>query len=382
MSSGQVHRHNHFVPRAYLKRWANAEGRIWTYRTLVSEASVPSWRLHSVRGVAYHEHLYSRMAAGGVSDEFEQWLAQTIETPAEEALQKVINHSRLTPADWNALLDFFAATQGRTPAHLLRRMQAWDVDMPRLLDSVLKETTAKLDRGEIAAPEGVSFKQAGKIEMPVLARARRNPDGRGGVLEAEMVLGRGLWLYELERMIVVTAKHLRRLNWTILRPPVGSTWLTSDDPVMCLNYNSAESFNFKGGWGSRGTELILPLSPEHLLYAQVGQRAPLKKYSRVSQSFADVVQRMIVLHGHRMLFACEPSEFVGAARPRAEDRAAFEHERAEWLRFHANQSEAETSLRAGVGRRIAEDGVEGIPTPQSELQKPPEAEPAERGQYD
>jgi hypothetical protein len=65
---------NHYVPRGYLKRFAASHGRIWTYRTLVSHDRTSVWRESSIRGVAYHEHLYTQIVARGETDEIERWL--------------------------------------------------------------------------------------------------------------------------------------------------------------------------------------------------------------------------------------------------------------------------------------------------------------------
>jgi Protein of unknown function (DUF4238) len=77
------HRDNHYVPQGYLKQWASPQKRLWVYRILVSHPRVPVWKETSVRGVAYHQHLYTRLAAGRETDDFERWLDREFETPAE-----------------------------------------------------------------------------------------------------------------------------------------------------------------------------------------------------------------------------------------------------------------------------------------------------------
>jgi hypothetical protein len=115
----------HYVPCTYLKRWASSDGRIWTYRTLVSSPHVPLWKAHGPKGVAYHRHLYTRVMAGQETDTFEQWLDAEIETPAAEALEKATSDAQLTPDDWKRLVRFLAAQQVRTPRWFEEQVRHW-----------------------------------------------------------------------------------------------------------------------------------------------------------------------------------------------------------------------------------------------------------------
>ena len=106
------HRDNHYVPCEYLKAWEASPGRLWLYRVLVSHGKVPLWNEKSIRGVAYHAHLYTRLAIGGATDEIEQWFDREYETPAAEVLQKVVSDSRLS-AIRLAGLDTLSIRSGR-----------------------------------------------------------------------------------------------------------------------------------------------------------------------------------------------------------------------------------------------------------------------------
>lgn len=55
---------NHYVPRLYLKRWADANNKVNTYRLLVPHQRRPLWKRRSAKGLAYHEHLYTLSKAG------------------------------------------------------------------------------------------------------------------------------------------------------------------------------------------------------------------------------------------------------------------------------------------------------------------------------
>jgi hypothetical protein len=105
--------------------------------------------------------------------------------------------------------------------------------------------------------------------FPLRIKTETEPNHEFGTLRAETILGRGLWLFGIKHLLTKTADVLHKHKWTILSPPKGMKWFTSDDPVVRLNYHDPNKYDFGGGWGSEGTEIFMPLSPNHLLYTQI-----------------------------------------------------------------------------------------------------------------
>jgi hypothetical protein len=335
----------HFVAKCNLKRWATPDAFVWTYRTLVSHPNVPVWKRQRLSGIAKHDHLYTRVVAGRETDEVERWLADEIESPAEAVLEKIERDSSLTATDWAILLKFVIAQDARTPSQLITRMRQWDITIPPLINETLKGIRAELESGRIKTGRAVEDQTAD--DLPI--RVRKEPvDDNLVELTAEVLAGRSLWLWEVKRAVRVHVKYLHKLNWTILRPPVGMEWLTSDSPVVRMNFNSPSDFNFGGGWGSPGTDIFMPLDPNHLLYTQVGGRRPQTKYERMPLREALIIQEMICKHAHRLIFATRPTDEVKQWRPRVEDHAAFLHEAEQWRRWPQEQSAAEIAFQEKV----------------------------------
>ena len=130
----------------------------------------------------------------------------------------------------------------------------------------------------------------------------------------------------------------------MLNAPSGVEWMTSDDPVIPLNYYARGRYDFKGGCGNRGTEILLPLSPHHLLYTRVGHRD--RPQRDVEPSITKHFQRFIAEHAHRSMFAVRPTSDVENLRPRVVDRVRYEHETQMWNRWHEEQSRTELQLHA------------------------------------
>jgi hypothetical protein len=343
-SSGKEFRaRNHYVPGLYLKRWGNNGERVCTYRLLVAHENAAQWQTRTIKGLAYHRHLYTRVLAAGETDEIERWLDEKFESPAEAAISKVVSDARMHRDDWSCLARFLAAQDVRTPARLMEMFKRWEKDVPALLQSTLEESVLELTEARRnGTTPAVTACTADAEYFPARVTKEIQPGAGTGVLKVETVLGRGLYLFALRRLLSETSRVLEQHRWTILRPPAGMKWMTSDDPVIKLNYYG-DRYDFKGGWGSKGTELLLPLSPDHLLYTKIGERPP-ERGSRLPTAKADEMQRMFVEHAHRFVFAMHPVPSVSVIRPRKVDADLLQNEADQWSRWHDEQVNAERIL--------------------------------------
>ncbi|MBI2471873.1 MAG: DUF4238 domain-containing protein [Planctomycetes bacterium] len=343
MTKTSFSKDNHYVSQGYLKRWSSSHEKVWTYRVVVSHEQVPQWKESSIEGVAKHLHLYTRIAAGGETDEMEKWFNQEFETPAEEVLRKVTSDERLTPTDWKCLVRFLAAQDVRTPARLAENLKYWHTTLPDLMDQTLQESVRKLELAK-ASGETLPQQKTPFVEyIPFRVMTEIDPDQRFGKLKYEAIVGRGMWLFSIRHLLTQTACVLYRHKWTILSPPEDMRWITSDDPVIRLNFHSPVKYDFDGGWGSQGTEILLPLSPHHLLYTQIGSRPP-RRGDRLPRDRAEMILRFIAEHAHRMIFAAERDAAVPKLRPRTVSADIFRDERMQWNRWHDEQTTAEREL--------------------------------------
>jgi hypothetical protein len=344
---------NHYVPCEYLKRWASSDKRIYTYRILVSHPQVPLWEKRSPRGVAKLSHLYTRIVAGREIDDIENWLNQEFESPAEEALHKVTSDRRLTPDDWKRLIRFLAAQDIRTPARFIEDFQNWEKNLHHLTDRYSQKRVYEL---ESARKSGHPIQQRAPHPfadyLPLRVKTEILPDQGSVKITREVLLGRQLWLYSIQLALTQTVKILLNHRWTILHAPEGTEWFTSDNPVIRLNYHAPDKYDFKGGWGSTGTELLLPLSPRHLLYTQIGDKRRLPWGTRVSRYHAEEIRRFIAEHAFLMIFASHPDDEIPRLRPRTVDNNLFLNEKEKWKKWHEEQVAAEQEFNSGVRDKL------------------------------
>jgi len=313
------------------------------------------WKKRSTRGVAYHQHLYTRLIAGRESDEIERWLDKEFETPAAEALDKATSDSRLTPEDWRLLVRFLAAQDVRTPARLADFLQQWSRDAQSFMDETIKNSVAKAEAAYEAGEElPIPDQPTHSDGFPVRLTKKIKPGEEYGELRAEMVVGRSFWLWSIKHLLFNTAKALHEHRWTILAPPKDLTWFTSDNPVVRLNFNGPSEYDFKGSWDSKGTDIFFPISPNHLLYTQVGYRPP-SRGEAMPPIQANMVRRFIAEHADRMIFAAEPDDQVALLRPRDVSDEQVKFERKQWVEWHEDQLKAERNL---AGKKSEPDGGE------------------------
>jgi hypothetical protein len=199
---------HHYVPRVYLKNFADTDGKVFVYRLLVAHCDVREWQPLSPRGIAYHAHLYTRMVAGSESDEVEEWLGREFEAPSEEAIQRATHDEPLTSAHWKALIRFVAAQDVRTPARLMERMAEWPKTIPPLLNEVVREAVAKLEAAKRSGIAIQTNRTPHSEYLPIRMHKEIVPGERMGKVRVETVAGRGFWLFSLKQLLTSTLNIL------------------------------------------------------------------------------------------------------------------------------------------------------------------------------
>jgi hypothetical protein len=177
------------------------------------------------------------------------------------------------------------------------------------------------------------------VRLPVRTTIEKNADRPGGVLKVEYVAGRASWVQSIYSNLTGPAQHLTRHRWSILRPNRGSEWFTSDHPVVKLNYYGPDRFDFRGGWGNRGSELFLALSPQHLMYTKVGDLSG--RDATLTHEMTGHFQRFIAQRASRWIIARGHPRRAEWFRPRKVDLELFADEEAARKAWPQTQRAAE-----------------------------------------
>jgi hypothetical protein len=336
----QLRKDNHYVPQLYLKQWSR-NGKIPTYRLLVPNDNCDHWKEHSAKSIAFHQHLYTYVVGQGETDEFERWLDREFENPAEEAINRAINGERLSRDNWSQLIRFLAAQDVRTPVRLKEFLTRQNETFQSFIDATLANSVAELEK---AARLGIRLqtpKRDPNDIFPVKVTVARSTEG-GGIIQAKGIVGRRLWLACSRHMLTSTISYLMAHRWTILHAPEGVTWPTSDNPVIRLNFVDANNYDFRGGWGRKNGEILLPLSSTHLLYTKIGNRT-FSRGTVLDEGTARMIRRMLIEHADRFVFALDKGD-IHLIRPRKVCSETYKREQLAWKNWHHEQSQAEAGL--------------------------------------
>ena len=333
---------HHSVPRDYLRQWSHDGLRVNSYRILVPDAGYPVWELRAIRSLSRYNELYTSVSSGDESDTFERWMNEEIETPAAEALDRATSDQSLSRGDCQALVRYLALLDLRTPAAYLEFVKRWNKQLPATMNEVMERVkreihrAAKRSRGLPPVPS-----ESSTPRFPMKVSIVERPAMDKIELHAQLTLGRELWLHSIKNAVLNTSEILQRQHWVIFQPHRGFEWFTSDHPVLRLNFTDEHNYDFGGGWGRKNGEIVLPLSPYHLLYTKIGDRTP--RSGTLSSEHTALFQRLLAERAHRWIFSRGEPLRASWWRPRYVDRAAFHAEEAVWRTWHSEQTANEVS---------------------------------------
>ncbi|MDD2533902.1 MAG: DUF4238 domain-containing protein [Eubacteriales bacterium] len=340
-----IARNNHYVPQLYLRNWSAAPEKVWRYRLLVSHDNVPLWDHTSIVSTGSFNDLYTYSDGDSESDEFEQWFNTEIEIPANKVIAKVVNNEILSKNDFNVLSKFVAAQLVRTPARLHKQLGFYKNELSATIDDALARAVKKL---EMKIEKGESIKEDNEVDaaryIPTKVTISKNPDNEEAWIKYETILGRGVWLYEIRHIVDKTSRVLLNHHWQIIKAAPGAKWCTSDDPVICLNYCGLNNYDFGGGWNRHNSEIILPLSPKHILYTKVGSSTD-DKILQENPFYTFLFQKLIIEHAYRNIFSYSAFESISKYRQRVVNSDIFNFEKDAWTKWYAEQTEAELALK-------------------------------------
>lgn len=141
----------------------------------------------------------------------------------------------------------------------------------------------------------------GDVHIPLKAEVVKELTDETSLLKVETHVGRGFWLFGIKHLLINTIHQLPEYRWSVMQAPINKYWPISDNPVTILNYYNDQEYDFKGGLGKNGCEIIFPVTPYHLLYTQVGMKHP--KYINVSKQKYNQIVKIICENSHNMIIA-------------------------------------------------------------------------------
>jgi hypothetical protein len=343
MPQPELARGSHYVPQSYFRRWSLDGNKAWAYRLLVPHANVPVWDYHSIRSLAVRRDLYTSVTGGGESDRIETWFNHEIETPALAVLDQLCAGNPLSAQERRRLARYIASLSARSPLYYEEHTRMMGDHLESVLNATVEESLRKLSEARragtpIAIPtdDGIGYR-------PVAVKVHVDPTGHADPqIEVSAVVGREGWLESIQHIVNDLSVLLERHAWQVLSPHPGWSFYTTDHPVMRLNFTSRDKYDFKGGFGSPGTEIMLPLCKSHLLYTQIGHAPRDETVLGIEQTV--LIKRCIAQNAFRWVVAESPSRNAAWFMPRVVNLAQYTGEENSWARYHDEQTSAVRTL--------------------------------------
>jgi hypothetical protein len=264
---------DHYVPQYYLKGFSQNEGkRIWVYDK-VEGIKFPT----QVKSIANITGFYSR--------DVEQYLANTIEGPANNVLMKIRQMELIDQKDKEILSEYMAVMMKRVPKGLQRLEEM----APSTSKKLYADLAEELSQIALANPEKKEIvKRRIKEIETILKKYSKDPP-------------KDIWLDNIppERSPKVVAA-LNGMIWRFLVSKPESEFLTSDNPLF---------FFTSIGIGKPNSEVLFPIAKNIALWATWKTHLP-EGYIQATTQAVKEMNRRTVSNATRYVFKSKDEDWV------------------------------------------------------------------------
>lgn len=339
MSTNQISHNNHYIPQFYLKNWSKDGNSIFAYSLLVPDSKIRYWNQKSIKYTAVWNDFYTRNEGEKEVDDFEKWFDREFESPAKIVFEKLLGEHNLNKEESKTLSRFVSAQYLRTPARLNTLMTQWRTEIPQILEDTLQKVSMQLEESpRIISCQPITTEEVKLIPIKISV----NKDMQQ--LEVKTLIGKGMYLFSLKRLLTKTVEVTENYKWHVIHAADGISFPTSDDLVICMNYYGDNNYDFKGGWGVKNGNIIVPISPKLLLINEIGNNIPITQLD-YSKQWSIFFRRIIIEHAHRYVYAIEPQKGMLAINPRRVNKVLYDKEKEMMAGWHEEQMKEESQLR-------------------------------------
>ena len=347
-------RNNHLVPKNYLSAWKNQAGKVWVYQLLVSHKDVDSWKDYPLKKTGMIRDFYINGIGENVCDKLEVRLEREIEAPAIRVLSKVRNNEVLAQTEWHKLLRYAFSLSVRTEKYYLDVMSMSREVFPKCLEEIITEIsregfTSQRNSGGPNSTEysGLHPHNAVPINIKVMENKGSTTD-----LKITALATKNMYHYSIHRFIDNLEgspfRFFESFRWIILQAPKNIMWPTSDNPVVKLGINADGSYRLNCHLIDPALQIIIPLSPFHVLYTRADNNHTWEKLSPASGDQSELITEAICKNANNAIFALERSSTYEEFQPRTVNKKAY-NERKSWLNdMHSNYEEDLSSFPQGL----------------------------------
>ncbi|WAC08087.1 MAG: DUF4238 domain-containing protein [Thermodesulfobacteriota bacterium] len=264
---------HHYLPQYYLKGFTETpDNMLWAY-----EKGTGNKFNTQIKSLANITDFYS--------EETEQYLANDIEGPANEVLDKIRSRHLISEEDKNTFAEYMAVMWKRVPRakEYLKNMA------PRLADEIGKKLSTDLSYIVEQAPEKTEFIEKRQKEIDdILAIYATDPP-------------KDIWLGNIppERTPRIV-EAMKAMTWTFWEFDQYPAFLTCDNPVFYFTWM---------GVGKKESEISFPISSHIVLWATWRADLP-RNFITASSQIVKEMNRRIVHNANRFAFHCRDEHWI------------------------------------------------------------------------
>jgi hypothetical protein len=256
---------HHFLPQAYLRRFADERDDLW-----VLDRKHGVVRRQSAEVTAAERELYTLEDDCGERDRsVERALADHVDGPAQGAIRVIEEGGRLSGDEAGKLATFVAGLYVRTPAFREQHRRLAEQMRDSLIGSGVEPAAEPLPGSH---PESQRLRAAGGVradELLAMFNAMRDE--------------RRPYQNDFVRMMVhlvpMLAAAIYGLEWFIVSTPPGKSFVTCDAPVI-ITHPPNHSRLMGVGLTTPGSEKVVPLSGRVALL--MGDEVPRPRVARIT----------------------------------------------------------------------------------------------------
>jgi hypothetical protein len=301
-----------------------------------------------IKGITRQADLYTTLDGDEETDKFEKHITRAYEKPGQDAIERLLSRQRMTPVDWNRIAKFVALQQMRTPLFFLEFVKRLNEQIPDILAKVVKDYEERQEQraapNETVQDDGPNPSNHLGDTLRVSIQPAVGPAGETAIT-AQGSSARAAWLSTISGTLVRLEPVICQHRWRAIEPADDGEWPLTDHPVLTLNYFRPGLYDFGAGWGRKGSEFVLPVSPRVAVCTQVGSNNRGPKIMTAQQTLG--IQRFMAERALRWIIARRgAADWVSSARPRTVNAEAYATEHEAWRRWHSSHVESETEFRS------------------------------------
>ncbi len=333
-----ISRNNHYLSQMYLKAWKNKKNEVYIYDLLVPNDNCPLWRSKPTRSVGSYDSMFVRLKDGIEVDDIEKWFRDRYETPAEKALEHAINDEVMAEEEWHCLIDLVACHIVRSPRYIFKVLDIAKKDCVPIFEETCDEIS-NITKDDILNNNENSNNNSNELFPLKIANMGADEQNDSTLFKIETIFGKQFYLWNVINILNDTAKIFHQNKWGIITVDDSVKLPTSDNPVICLDFRSENDYNFNGGWGRENCNILMPISPNKILFTQVGTKVLDKM--KLNYQMSLLFKKMIVEHGYKTIVSSFKDDEIVKLRKRFVSEEEYLREKQMWKDFQKDYLEKE-----------------------------------------